>query len=201
MQRLSIDASASKLQSYDINDSKRKESLSSPPPPSSSSSSAADYDDHDLKDVKLRRLSSPHQKRENLVHFIPVLTLICFVILYLSSHAPSQSGSLTPIQIPNESSSIFWSGFEIVFSDLAQFNGFMRSSKRLGIQCRLFDSLEFRFLIDCCFPRLESDEDGEISGLMIGTDASVAIRSSIRKLRETESLPRRRTSHRKTADF
>ncbi|RID67035.1 hypothetical protein BRARA_D02141 [Brassica rapa] len=153
MQRLSIDASASKLQSYDINDSKRKESLSSPPPPSSSSSSAADYDDHDLKDVKLRRLSSPHQKRENLVHFIPVLTLICFVILYLSSHAPSQS-------------------------DLAQFNGFMRSSKRL-----------------------ESDEDGEISGLMIGTDASVAIRSSIRKLRETESLPRRRTSHRKTADF
>ncbi|CAF1867349.1 unnamed protein product [Brassica rapa] len=176
MQRLSIDASASKLQSYDINDSKRKESLSSPPPPSSSSSSAADYDDHDLKDVKLRRLSSPHQKRENLVHFIPVLTLICFVILYLSSHAPSQS-------------------------DLAQFNGFMRSSKRLGIQCRLFDSLEFRFLIDCCFPRLESDEDGEISGLMIGTDASAAIRSSIRKLRETESLPRRRTSHRKTADF
>ncbi|CDY32126.1 BnaC04g44400D [Brassica napus] len=153
MQRLSIDASASKLQSYDINDSKRKESLSSPPPPSSSSSSAADYDDHDLKDVKLRRLSSPHQKRENLVHFIPVLTLICFVILYLSSHAPSQS-------------------------DLAQFNGFMRSSKRL-----------------------ESDEDGEISGLMIGTDASAAIRSSIRKLRVTESLPRRRTSHRKTADF
>ncbi|CAN7019474.1 unnamed protein product [Brassica oleracea var. botrytis] len=154
MQRLSIDASASKLQSYDINDSNRKESLSSPPP--SSSSSAPDYDDHDLKDVKLRRLSSlqsPHQKRENLVHFIPVLTLICFVILYLSSHAPSQS-------------------------DLAQFNGFMRSSKRL-----------------------ESDEDGEISGLMIGTDASSAIRSSIRKLRETESLPRRRTSHRKTADF
>ncbi|WZZ55271.1 hypothetical protein YC2023_055378 [Brassica napus] len=153
MQRLSIDASASKLQSYDINDSNRKESLSSPPP--SSSSSAPDYDDHDLKDVKLRRLSSlqsPHQKRENLVHFIPVLTLICFVILYLSSHAPSQSGSL------------------------------LRSKSRTNLLHQ------------------QSDEDGEISGLMIGTDAS-AIRSSIRKLRETESLPRRRTSHRKTADF
>lgn len=157
MQRLSIDSSsASKLHSYD--DSKRNESLSSSPPPSSSASSPADYDDHDdLKDVKLRRLSSlqsPYQKRENLVHVIPVLTLICFVILYLSSHDPSQS-------------------------DLAQFDGFMRTSKRL-----------------------ESEEDGEISELMISAgDDALSIRSSIRKLRETESLPRRRTSHRKTADF
>ncbi|CAH8300068.1 unnamed protein product [Eruca vesicaria subsp. sativa] len=114
MQRLSIDSSASKLHSYNLDDLKRKESLSfSPPPPSSSSSSssAADYDDHDLKDVKLRRLSSPYQKRENLVHFIPVLTLICFIILYLTSHAPSQS-------------------------DLAQFNGFMRQS----IKCPTSDN-------------------------------------------------------------
>ncbi|KAG2309094.1 hypothetical protein Bca4012_081989 [Brassica carinata] len=157
MQRLSIDSSASKLHSYDIDDLKRKESLSSPPPPHpSSSSSPADYDDHDLKDVKLRRLSSlqsPYQKRENLVHFIPVLTLICFIILYLSSHAPSQS-------------------------DLAQFNGFMRLSKRL-----------------------ESEEDGEISELMMISADTLSIRSSIRNLKETESLPRRRTSHRKTADF
>ncbi|KAF8108939.1 hypothetical protein N665_0104s0249 [Sinapis alba] len=150
MQRLSIDSSASKLHSY----GGRKETLPSPPPPPSSS--PADYDDdHDLKDVKLRRLSSlqsPYQKREKLVHVIPVLTLICFIILYLSSHVPSQS-------------------------DLAQFNGFMRTSKRL-----------------------ESDEDSEISGLMISADA-LAIRSSIRNLKESESLPRRRTSHRKTADF
>ncbi|KAH0925326.1 hypothetical protein HID58_017582 [Brassica napus] len=61
---------------------------------------------------------------------------------------------------------------------LAQFNGFMRRSKHL-----------------------ESDEDGEISRLMINADA-LAIRSSIRNLKETsESLPRRRTSHRKIADF
>ncbi|CAH2059261.1 unnamed protein product [Thlaspi arvense] len=167
MQRLSLDSSASKFHSYggrkddtyDLDDLKRKESASSPP---SSSSSAADYDDHELKDLKPRRLSlqSPfattHQKQEKLVHFIPVLTLICFIILYLSSHAPSQS-------------------------DLAQFNGFMRPSKHL-----------------------ESDENGEISGF-ISADA-LAIRSSIRNLQETESfttksLPRRRTSHRKTADF
>ncbi|KAL0896992.1 hypothetical protein Bca101_080953 [Brassica carinata] len=158
MQRLSIDSSASKLHSYDIDDLKRKESLSSSPPshPHPSSSSPADYDDHDLKDAKLRRLSSlqsPYQKRENLVHFIPVLTLICFIILYLSSHAPSQS-------------------------DLAQFNGFMRPSKRL-----------------------ESEEDGEISELMMISADALSIRSSIRNLKETESLPRRRTSHRKTADF
>ncbi|KAF8101717.1 hypothetical protein N665_0201s0041 [Sinapis alba] len=165
MQRLSIDASASKLHSYggrkddtyDHDDLKRKEPISSPPP---SSSSVADYDDHELKDFKPRRLtlqSSTHQNREKFVHFIPVLTLICFIILYLSSHAPSQS-------------------------DLAQFNGFIRHSKHL-----------------------DSDEAGEISGLMISADA-LAIRSSIRNLKETESsssesLPRLRTSHRKIADF
>ncbi|CAN6996010.1 hypothetical protein BRARA_E00897 [Brassica rapa] len=162
MQRLSIDSSASKLHrtegrkddTYDHDDLKHKESLSSPP--LSSSSSAADYDDDELKDFKPRRLSlqsSTHQNGEKLVHFIPVLTLICFIILYLSSHAPSQS-------------------------DLAQFNGFMRRSKHL-----------------------ESNEDGEISRLVINADA-LAIRSSIRNLKETsESLPRRRTSHRKIADF
>ncbi|CAN7103923.1 unnamed protein product [Brassica rapa subsp. narinosa] len=162
MQRLSIDSSASKLHSYggrkddtyDHDDLKRKEPISSPPP--SSSSSAADYDDDEFKDFKPRRLSlqsSTHQNGEKLVHFIPVLTLICFIILYLSSHAPSQS-------------------------DLAQFNGFMRRSKHL-----------------------ESNEDGEISRLMINADA-LAIRSSIRNLKETsDSLPRRRTSHRKIADF
>ncbi|KAL1211110.1 hypothetical protein V5N11_008569 [Cardamine amara subsp. amara] len=167
MQRLSLDSSsASKLYSYgggrkddtyDIDDLKP---VSSSP---SSSPSVADYDDHELKDFKPRRLSlqSPfattHQKQEKLVHFIPILTLICFIILYLSSHAPSQS-------------------------DLAQFNGFMRSSSKL----------------------IESDENGEMSGL-IRAD-TLSIRTSIRNLQETESfaaksLPRRRTSHRKTADF
>ncbi|XP_056845954.1 uncharacterized protein LOC108806901 isoform X2 [Raphanus sativus] len=165
MQRLSIDSSVSKLHhsyggrkddTYDLDDLKRKESSSlSSPPPLPPSSSVADYDDHDLKDFKPRRLSlqqsSTHQNGEKFVHFIPVLTLICFIILYLSSHSPSQS-------------------------DLAQFSGFMRHSKHI--------------------------EDGEISRLMISADA-LSIRSSVRKLKETESesLPRRRTSHRKIADF
>lgn len=120
MQRLSLDSSASKLHSYggrkdetyDIDDLKRKESVSVSP---SSSSSAADYDDHELKDFKPRRLSlqSPfpttHQKQEKLVHFIPVLTLICFIILYLSSHAPSQSGFVLSHRIPEiQWFSIFW---------------------------------------------------------------------------------------------
>ncbi|CAN6825307.1 unnamed protein product [Brassica oleracea var. botrytis] len=191
MQRLSIDSSASKLHSYggrkddihDHDDLKHKESLSSPP--LSSSSSTANYDDDEPKDFKPRRLSlqsSTHQNGEKLVHFIPVLTLICFIILYLSSHAPSQSGSFS-----NRNQTIFnvfncfLIGFQM-FSDLAQFNGFMRRSKHL-----------------------DSDEDGEISKLMISSDA-LAIRSSIRNLKETESsasesLPRRRTSHRKIADF
>lgn len=104
MQRLSLDSSASKLHSYggrkddtyDIDD--LKPASSSP----SSSSSAADYDDHELKDYKPRRLSSlqspfatTNKKQEKLVHFIPILTLICFIILYLTSHVPSQSGSFS----------------------------------------------------------------------------------------------------------
>ncbi|XP_010509613.1 PREDICTED: uncharacterized protein LOC104786007 [Camelina sativa] len=171
MQRLSLESSASKLHhhsyggrkddAYDIDDLKPVSSST----PSSSSSAAADYDDHELKkELKPRRLSSlqspfavtTNQKREKLVHFIPILTLLCFIILYLTSHPPSQS-------------------------DLAQFNGFMRTSKHL-----------------------EESGDDEISGYVRGD--TLAIRTSVRNLQETESfptksLPRRRTSHRKTADF
>ncbi|XVF52021.1 hypothetical protein PTKIN_Ptkin04bG0232000 [Pterospermum kingtungense] len=75
-----------------------------------------DYDD--CKDTKPRRLSfspssSPKSsftisrpKPEKLIHLIPVLTLLCFLVLYLASHSPSQS-------------------------DLAPFNGFKHSSKHL----------------------------------------------------------------------
>ncbi|XP_022737416.1 uncharacterized protein LOC111290392 [Durio zibethinus] len=75
-------------------------------------------DDDDRKDTGPRRLSfspssfSPtsssisHPKPERLIHLIPVLTLLCFLILYLASHNPSQS-------------------------DLAAFNGFKHSSRHL----------------------------------------------------------------------
>ncbi|KAJ0111872.1 hypothetical protein Patl1_03563 [Pistacia atlantica] len=76
-----------------------------------SSSSSSFTDDDQSKTTKPRRFSlspppsslSSHSKSENLVHLIPLLTLFCFLVLYLSSHSPSQS-------------------------DLAQFNGFKRLS-------------------------------------------------------------------------
>ncbi|KAJ4728602.1 Ribosome maturation factor [Melia azedarach] len=75
-----------------------------------SSSSVTDYDDDDNKTAKPRRLSlspppslSTHSRPEKLIHLIPLLTLFCFLVLYLSSHSPSQS-------------------------DLAQFSGFKRPS-------------------------------------------------------------------------
>ncbi|ESW30260.1 hypothetical protein PHAVU_002G138000 [Phaseolus vulgaris] len=40
---------------------------------------------------KPNRLSSPPPSPHKFVHFIPVLTLLCFFILYLFSHAPSPS--------------------------------------------------------------------------------------------------------------
>ncbi|KAE8731932.1 Detected protein of unknown function [Hibiscus syriacus] len=53
----------------------------------------------------LPSLSSPPNS-EKLIHLIPVLTLLCFLVLFLNSHSPSQS-------------------------DLVAFNGFKHSSKRL----------------------------------------------------------------------
>ncbi|KAG2676681.1 hypothetical protein I3760_12G064600 [Carya illinoinensis] len=66
-------------------------------------------DDYEYKALKPRRLSlsSPTPLRpEKFVHVIPLLTLLCFLILYLCSHSPSQS-------------------------DLAQFNGFKRPAKHI----------------------------------------------------------------------
>ncbi|OAY24374.1 uncharacterized protein LOC110605402 [Manihot esculenta] len=83
------------------------------------SSSLSGYDDDDeehRKSSKLVRrfsssspsfsLSSTPPNPEKLVHFIPLLTLLCFLVLYLVSHNPSQS-------------------------DLAQFHGFKPSSKHI----------------------------------------------------------------------
>ncbi|KAH7576510.1 hypothetical protein ACOSP7_003122 [Xanthoceras sorbifolium] len=57
-------------------------------------------DDENKTSKPSRRLSlsppppsslSTHSKPEKLIHLIPLLTLFCFLILYLSSHSPSQS--------------------------------------------------------------------------------------------------------------
>ncbi|KAI4328040.1 hypothetical protein L6164_020436 [Bauhinia variegata] len=72
-----------------------------------SSSFHVDYDDdNNNKAPRNHRLSSPPPRPEKLIHLIPILTLICFIILYLFSHSPSQS-------------------------DLAQFNGFKHPSKHI----------------------------------------------------------------------
>ncbi|WCJ29076.1 hypothetical protein M5689_010735 [Euphorbia peplus] len=100
--------------------------------------------------------SLPSSSPEKLVHVIPLLTLVCFLVLYFVSHAPSPS-------------------------DLAQFNGFKRSSKHL-------DSSEI------------SDVD-TLSDLRRGD--VLAIRS-LRNLQDTEIKSRNRKSrlHRKiSADF
>ncbi|KAI4314510.1 hypothetical protein L6164_027413 [Bauhinia variegata] len=73
------------------------------------SSFHVDYDEDNNKTPKSHRLSSPPPRPEKLIHLIPVLTLICFFILYLFSHSPSQS-------------------------DLAQFNGFKHPSKRIAAE-------------------------------------------------------------------
>ncbi|CAN6547106.1 unnamed protein product [Malus baccata var. baccata] len=62
---------------------------------SSSSISAAYQDDEDHKASKPHRLSSPPPiAPHKSIHVIPVLTLLCFLILFLFSHIPSQSGTL-----------------------------------------------------------------------------------------------------------
>jgi hypothetical protein len=51
-------------------------------------------DDVEHKATKPHRLSvSPPPRPEKFVHVIPVLTLFCFLVLYLCSHTPSQSGT------------------------------------------------------------------------------------------------------------
>lgn len=76
---------------------------------SPSSSSILNYDGQDDdKASKSFRFSfpspSPPPRQEKFVHAIPILTIICFLILYLCSHSPSQSGTCnSSIGIDNRS--------------------------------------------------------------------------------------------------
>ncbi|KAG6571646.1 hypothetical protein SDJN03_28374, partial [Cucurbita argyrosperma subsp. sororia] len=115
MQRQSLGSPVSKLHGHGAGaksdqlptgDQKRKKH-------SPSSSSIVIYDGQDDEKVsKSFRFSFPSPsppRQENLVHAIPILTVICFLILYICSHTPSQS-------------------------DLAQFHGFKRPSEQLEIK-------------------------------------------------------------------
>ncbi|XP_074270275.1 uncharacterized protein LOC141593779 [Silene latifolia] len=66
-------------------DQRRRDS--SPSSFSSSSSAIAVTDDGEFKTEKPHRSHSPPP--ENFIHFIPILIVFCFLVLYLSSHDPS----------------------------------------------------------------------------------------------------------------
>lgn len=111
MQRQSLGSPVSKNHSHGAPKDSEPHSLDDPKRKDSASSSSllTDFDDHRLKSTRPRRLSSSLPQLstpQKLIHLIPVLTLLCFLILYLSSHNPSQS-------------------------DLSHFTGFQRSSKHL----------------------------------------------------------------------
>ncbi|GAB4834773.1 hypothetical protein Ancab_033041 [Ancistrocladus abbreviatus] len=93
MQRQSLGSSGSKLnihggQKNDVvlkaDDQKRRDSLSS-----SSTSSPITADDDEIKLEK--PLRSHHPRPEKFIHIIPIITLLCFLILCLCSHEPSQT--------------------------------------------------------------------------------------------------------------
>lgn len=154
MQRQSLGSPVSKLHSHGGDDTIVAED------PKRRVAEDDDDDDGERKATKARRLSfspsssppSPSVSRpEKFIHLIPVLTLLCFLILYLSSHAPSQSGMC----VQNLLGIIFQKGdlmflpltflfcFDLIFFglDLAHFAQFKRPSKQLGIM-----QLQFRFI-------------------------------------------------------
>ncbi|WOG85414.1 hypothetical protein DCAR_0104602 [Daucus carota subsp. sativus] len=63
---------------------------------------AADVDD-------LRKSQKPQKSAEKLIHIIPMLIVFCFLVLYLSSHDPSQK-------------------------EVTSFNGFKRNSKPIDVE-------------------------------------------------------------------
>ncbi|KAI3453375.1 hypothetical protein Pfo_010038 [Paulownia fortunei] len=96
MQRQSLGSPSSKLvKDEQLTSETQKQFL----PQSSSGSSISTHsgllygeeckEEEELK--KLMRLKPKTTTPESYIHLIPMLTLLCFLILYLSSHDPSQS--------------------------------------------------------------------------------------------------------------
>ncbi|KAK4801012.1 hypothetical protein SAY86_021499 [Trapa natans] len=127
MQRQSLSSPVSKLHSHGgtavavaredaptLEDLKRRDSFSASP-------LLSNYEiGEDHKAAKLRRHSSSSlssSRAEKFIHIIPILTLVCFLVLYLCSHSPTQA-------------------------DLAEFNGFKRSAKRIDDTDEIIDSVE-----------------------------------------------------------
>ncbi|KAL8107637.1 uncharacterized protein LOC141670513 [Apium graveolens] len=58
---------------------------------------------------ELRKSLKPQKSMEKLIHIIPMLVIFCFLVLYLSSHDPSQK-------------------------EVSSFNGFKRNLKPIGLE-------------------------------------------------------------------
>ncbi|CAL5359565.1 unnamed protein product [Camellia sinensis] len=104
MQRQSLGSPNSKLHSHGGVVGEKEENLSGEDQKRKDQASLTADDDED-NDKSQKPLKSP-PRPEKFIHLIPLLTVLCFLILYLSSHDPSQK-------------------------DLAQFRGFNRLSKSI----------------------------------------------------------------------
>ncbi|PON85381.1 ribosome maturation factor [Trema orientale] len=102
MQRQSLGSPVSKLHGHggpkedsiiaELDDNPKRKDLFASSTSSSTSSVVADYDEDKHKATKPHRLSSPPPIRpDKFIHLIPLLTLLCFLILFLFSHTPSRS--------------------------------------------------------------------------------------------------------------
>lgn len=61
----------------------------------SSSSLSNNYDEEDEQVRKsIKALNKSLSRAEKYIHLIPVLTFLCFFVLYLFSHSPSDKGTL-----------------------------------------------------------------------------------------------------------
>ncbi|XP_042019860.1 uncharacterized protein LOC121767608 isoform X1 [Salvia splendens] len=111
MQRQSLGSPSSKLV--------KDESQSS----SSSSLGEECQQQQQQQQEQLKKLNPKTPMPQSYIHLIPLLTLLCFLILYLSSHNPSLNGTLLPSSFNHHP--IFFSFSNFLFaSDLADFNSF-----------------------------------------------------------------------------
>lgn len=53
----------------------------------------------DEEDNKIDKLKRSPPKPEKLIHLIPILTMLCFLVLYLCSHDPSQKGKKPELKL------------------------------------------------------------------------------------------------------
>ena len=134
MQRQSLGSPGSKLDIHGVLGASEENLTGEAQKWKDQASSLADDDAEDNDKSQKPHKSPP--KSEKLIHLIPILTVLCLLVLYLSSHDPSQTGK-PKINKCNLVSVVSFYKILITIcsfiSDLAQFGGFHRLSKPIGI--------------------------------------------------------------------